>query len=237
VDNTSAAKWTNMSVAAPGETTVSGNVFVPKTREVFGHDADGNLTNDGRWSYTWDGENRLVKMQPSGTVTVPEGAKRKLDFSYDFKGRRIQKAACLWTNSAWMLVLSNRFVYDGWDLVAELNATNNNNLIRSYVWGLDLSGSIQGAGGVGGLLAVNDAANGIHFAAFDANGNISALAKATDGCGSATYEYGPFGEVIRATGPMAKANPFRFSSKYQDDETDLLYYGYRYTARARKVAG
>jgi RHS repeat-associated protein len=40
--------------------------------------------------------------------------------------------------------------------------------------------------------------------------------------------YGPFGEVIRATGPMAKANPFRFSTKYQDDESDLLYYGYRY---------
>lgn len=39
---------------------------------------------------------------------------------------------------------------------------------------------------------------------------------------------GPFGEVIRATGPMAKANPLRFSTKYQDDETDLLYYGYRY---------
>ena len=42
------------------------------------------------------------------------------------------------------------------------------------------------------------------------------------------YEYGPFGEVLRATGPMAKANPFRFSTKYQDDETNLLYYGYRY---------
>src|ERR1035441_1363308 len=42
------------------------------------------------------------------------------------------------------------------------------------------------------------------------------------------HEYGPFGEVIRATGPMAKANPFRFSTKYQDDETDLLYYGCRY---------
>jgi RHS repeat-associated protein len=38
---------------------------------------------------------------------------------------------------------------------------------------------------------------------------------------------GPFGEVLRATGPMAKANPFRFSTKYQDDETDLVYYGYR----------
>ena len=43
-----------------------------------------------------------------------------------------------------------------------------------------------------------------------------------------TTNLGPFGEVIRSTGPMAKANPFRFSTKYQDDETDLLYYGYRY---------
>jgi len=39
---------------------------------------------------------------------------------------------------------------------------------------------------------------------------------------------GPFGEVLRATGPMATANPFRFSTKFQDDETGLLYYGYRY---------
>jgi RHS repeat-associated protein len=38
------------------------------------------------------------------------------------------------------------------------------------------------------------------------------------------------GEVIRATGPMAKVNPFRFSTKYQDGETELLYYGYRYCA-------
>lgn len=27
---------------------------------------------------------------------------------------------------------------------------------------------------------------------------------------------------------MGKANPFRFSTKYQDGETDLLFYGYRY---------
>jgi len=27
---------------------------------------------------------------------------------------------------------------------------------------------------------------------------------------------------------MAKVNPFRFSTKYQDDESDLVYYGYRY---------
>ena len=48
------------------------------------------------------------------------------------------------------------------------------------------------------------------------------------GAKSRTTTFGPFGEVIRATGPMAKANPFRFSTKYQDDESDFDYYGYRY---------
>jgi RHS repeat-associated protein len=45
---------------------------------------------------------------------------------------------------------------------------------------------------------------------------------------SRTTNLGPFGEVIRATGPMAKANPFRFSTQYQDDETDLVCYLHRY---------
>jgi RHS repeat-associated protein len=44
----------------------------------------------------------------------------------------------------------------------------------------------------------------------------------------ATTTEAPFGEVLRATGPMATTCPFRFSTKYTDDETDLLYYGYRY---------
>jgi RHS repeat-associated protein len=41
------------------------------------------------------------------------------------------------------------------------------------------------------------------------------------------YEHGPFGELTRKSGTMAKANPFRSSTKYQDDESDFLYYGYR----------
>lgn len=50
---------------------------------------------------------------------------------------------------------------------------------------------------------------------------------------SSPNEYGPFGEVLRATGPMARVNPFRFSTKCQDDETDLLYYGYWYEKDGR----
>ena len=42
------------------------------------------------------------------------------------------------------------------------------------------------------------------------------------------YEYCPFGNIVKQTGQMAEENPFRFSTKYQDDETGLVYYGYRY---------
>ena len=123
---------------------------------------------------------------------------------------------------------TNRFVYDGWNLIAEVGTSGS--LIRSYVWGLDLSGSQQGAGGVGGLLEISyygpQTTN--CFVAYDGNGNIAALVNAGDGTVVANYEYGPFGEPIRITGLMAKVNPFRFSTKYQDDESDLLYYGYRY---------
>jgi RHS repeat-associated protein len=54
------------------------------------------------------------------------------------------------------------------------------------------------------------------------------LVAQADGSLSARYEYGPFGEAIRATGVMGKKNPIRFSTKYTDDQTGLLYYGYRY---------
>ncbi|HEY5915492.1 MAG TPA: RHS repeat-associated core domain-containing protein, partial [Verrucomicrobiae bacterium] len=182
------------------------------------YDADGNLTNDGRWYYTWDAENRLIRMATNTTV----GPQISLTFEYDSKSRRIRKQ--VWYSGSATNDL--RFVYDGWNLITTLNSQLST--LNSFMWGLDLSGSIQGAGGVGGLLEINDPEKGIHFASFDGNGNLNALVKAADGTTSARYEFGPFGEVTRATGPMAKANPFRFSTKYQDDETELLYYGYRH---------
>jgi len=43
-----------------------------------------------------------------------------------------------------------------------------------------------------------------------------------------TCSLSPFGELIRSSGPLAQANPFRFSTKYWDQESDLVYYGFRY---------
>ncbi|NLH73946.1 MAG: RHS repeat-associated core domain-containing protein [Verrucomicrobia bacterium] len=64
--------------------------------------------------------------------------------------------------------------------------------------------------------------------AYDGNGNVMALVDASNGNVCARYEYGPFAEPIRVSGPMAKLNPIRFSTKYTDNEFGFLYYGYRY---------
>ncbi len=115
--------------------------------------------------------------------------------------------------------------------MGELNANASNARLRTYVWGLDLSGTLERAGGVGGLLKVTDYTSGTthHFVAYDGNGNVAALVDAdTTGTVTARYEYGPFGEPIRATGTLARKNPLRFSTKYTDNETGLLYCGYRF---------
>ena len=105
---------------------------------------------------------------------------------------------------------------------------NNNAVVRTYTWGLDIRESSQGAGGVAGLLMVNAGSGGIHFPAYDLNGNVMGLVKAANGTISTRYEYGPFGEVFCSVGELAGENPFQFSTKYTDFETDLVYYGYRY---------
>jgi RHS repeat-associated protein len=152
-------------------------------------------------------------------------------------GRRIRKTVSTWNSSAYIVSSDTRFLYDGWNLVAEFassTSTSTLNLLRSYVWGLDLSGSAQGAGGVGGLLCIDlklptsTSSAGTFFPVYDGNGNILSAIDASNGTVAATYEYGPFGEPLRASGPAAANIPFRFSTKYTDPETGLLYYGYRY---------
>ena len=41
-------------------------------------------------------------------------------------------------------------------------------------------------------------------------------------------ETSPFAAVVASSGPMAKSNPFRFSTKWWDDETGIGWWGYRF---------
>jgi len=232
MNNTTGSVWQPVTLTATGLTTVTGNVFVARTPEVFSYDLDGNMTSDGRWNYTWDAENRLIKVE--SRPDTPSSSWRRIEWTYDALGRRIQQVTSIWTNNAWFVEENLKFVSDPMLFgrhIVELNATNNT-LVRSYAWGLDLSGTMDGAGGVGGLLwvtlhAASGPAAGTHFAAYDGNGNVVALVSATTGIETARYEYGPVGEPIRISGPAAILNPCRFSTKRTDPTTDLVLYEYR----------
>ena len=211
----------------------TGHAFVPKTPETFTYDADGNLLSDGRWNYFWDAENRLVRVE-SRTAT-PQQSWRTVQWQYDALGRRIRQTTWTWNagSGTWVLTEDLKFVSDPTQFgrhIAELRASDNA-LVRTYVWGLDLSGTEQGAGGVGGLLWLTSfqlpASSSTYFAAYDGNGNVAALVHAPSSMPHAHYEYGPFGEPIRVSGPAATLNPFRFSTERTDNTTDLSLYEYR----------
>jgi RHS repeat-associated protein len=212
-------------------------LFQPGYTETLDYDTDGNLTSDAKWTYSWDAENRLTAMEAKPwTALAGAPARQRLEFRYDSTGRRVQKRALTeipTTPGTWNLATETRFLYDGWNLIAEFEATSSQlpalSLKRSFAWGLDLTGSFTAAGGIGALLQITDATTGTRYLpTYDGNGNVATLVNATTGGLGASYEYNAFGEPLRANGAYAKTNPIRFSTKYTDNETGLIYYGKRY---------
>ena len=119
------------------------------------------------------------------------------------------------------------FFYDGWNLIEERIAyTNGTSSTIRYFWGKDLSGTLQGAGGVGGLLYLT--IDGVPFVPdYDNIGNITRYLDA-NGNSVAQYTYDAFGGTVSQSGSLASFFRHRFSTKYLDIETGLYYYGYRF---------
>jgi RHS repeat-associated protein len=181
-----------------------------------------------------------------------------VEFACDYFGRRIEKKVSTYDGDDWVLTADRRFVWagggtGGWLMLMELEDGGTGfQPVRSYTWGLDLAGQmgacgtgfqpvsgaacLESAGGIGGLLAVHDTTVGESGAdyiyTYDANGNVGQVIDLAGASASAslvaTYEYDPYGNLTAQTGDYADINPFRFSTKYWDDETGLGYWGYRY---------
>ncbi|WP_165961170.1 RHS repeat-associated core domain-containing protein [Qipengyuania sediminis] len=161
----------------------------------FGYDANGNLTSDGTYTFTYDVENRMVATGSGSTSAT---------LRYDPLGRLYEVSG-----SATGIT---RFVHDGSDLVAEYDAGGN--LLRRYVHGADETYDdplvwFEGAG-------VSDAARrylyaderGSVVAVTDANGNALAI--------NAYDEYG-----IPKSGNQGR---FQYTGQAWIPELGLYYY-------------
>ena len=59
---------------------VTGRVLVAQSPEAFTYDADGNMTSDGRFRYTWNAENRLVRAEELYAPTNREPYATRYDY-------------------------------------------------------------------------------------------------------------------------------------------------------------
>ncbi|KFB69757.1 RHS repeat-associated core domain-containing protein [Candidatus Accumulibacter vicinus] len=193
------------NILGTGRTYDAGNRLTQDTDFNYSYDANGNLiskqhrTTGARSVYTWNARNQLVRLErfPDATATVPN---KVLSFTYDPLGRRASK-----TEDG----VSERYVYDGSDLIGVLDSLHS--VQRRFSFGTGIDEPLRMAGSTGARY-------------FHANhlGSVMALSASTGVVSQ--YNYDPYGKT-RLTGEAA--NPFRYTGREQDAE-DLYYYRARY---------
>jgi RHS repeat-associated protein len=215
-DFTFAASGLTLSDGTNSFTTVATNVYGISSTNILnvnypvtvsmGWDRNGSLTNDGLRTFCFDSENRLTN------VFVP--GQWSMVVQYDGLNRMRVRREC---DGAGNVLSETRYLYDG-KLVVQERDSNSVPLV-TYTRGLDKSGSMQGAGGIGGLLARTDhlqtnAALKTVFYQADGNGNVTALMDGQENI-VGRYLYGPYGRLIGQWGTMASVNTVQFSSMLQ----------------------
>ncbi len=223
---------------------------MPTVSYTRGTDLSGSLEGSGyRWHWEYDDENRLVALyffdNIDSTMEQPLAVEDWHSvFVYDGMGRLRQRVdhVAVYDEDLEMFVWEGAgfacYVYDGWRVIQERNSVSTP--VVSYTRGTDLSGSLEGAGGIGGLLARSHGYSSGNWSTHnfyhaDGNGNVTYLVNSSQGL-AASYRYDPYGRTISSSGSLASANGYRFSSKEHFDRgiqsgwMPLYYYGYRWYA-------
>jgi RHS repeat-associated protein len=246
VNSTTATEYADGTFAATNFTPVSGNnTYSASAQDTYGrsstsavtvnlpasasyaYDANGNLLTNGTEVLVWNDENELV-------TNVVAGAWQSV-FVYDGKMRRRIEKDYSWNGSSWTQTNEIHFIYDGNVILQHRDGNNLPTLTLTR--GNDLSASLQGAGGIGGLLAMTQNAlmlqaatqpQATSFYHADGNGNVTMLINANQAIvGKALYD--PFGNFLALSGAQAGLNPYWYSSKpihWPSGKYDFLYRWY-----------
>ncbi len=210
--NTLTATYTGPAFTnVPMTATDTSTVVLGDT--AYTHDANGNLTGDATFLYQYDLANQLTNVvRKADNTTV-------LQCRYDALGRRVEAIRSDGT--------VDRYVYFPGSFLVLAVLDGSNNPKEFYTRGPDLSGTLDFAGGIGGILACtySSSPSSTLFHHADLMGNIIALSDSSATLTS-TFRYTPFGQFIAST--TNSIPRYRFSSKELDADVNLIYYGYRY---------
>jgi len=200
-------------VTLPNSTSADGlvdkaNRLTSWNGQTLTYDDNGNLTSDGTNSYVWDARNWLVQIKDgSGQITA--------SFSYDALGRRQSKTV----NG-----VSTGYLYDGPNIVQELNGVAVDNSLPANVRANYISGGLDEV--FAQLSGMGASAKVISYLS-DAIGSTIRL---TDSAGNklVDYTYDAYGNTTADT-PVN--NPFQYTGR-ENDGNGLYFYRARYYAPA-----
>ena len=169
------------------------NRLTSTTAATYTYDNNGNMLTKidaaGTRTFGWNSENRLKQVTLPGGLTV--------SYKYDALGRRIQR-----TTSAGA---DERFVYDGQDVLLDLNSSLA--VVTSYINGL----------GIDDHLRQTNTTTGVSYFLTDHLGTTTTL---TDSTGNVveTLSYDSFGNNSGST-----RTRYTYTGRERDPDTGLLY--------------
>ena len=151
---------------------------------------------------------------------------------FALRRRRVTREEIKGSSGQWVLASETRYVYDGMGVIQERNI--NGVPTVAYTRGPDLSGTLEGAGGIGGLLARSEwdgSAWSRHaFYHSDGVGNVTVLAvpNGSEIVLEGSYRYDPFGRLIGIPTDLAAINTQRYSSKDWHNASGFYSFSYRF---------
>ena len=184
--------------------------YLPATNS-FSYDLNGNLLNDTNRNFAYDDENQLISVYVTNAW--------RCDFVYDGKFRQRVEKDYAWQGGTWIQTNEIHFIYDGNVVIQERNVSNipqvtytrsGSTLLARTDYGQEIPGAPTTA-----------------YYHLDGNANVTMLIYANQ-IVAAKYQYGPFGEMLSLSGPLAPFNTYRFASKEWNDRAGIYYFGRRY---------
>jgi len=182
----------------------SANELNEDANFTYQYDNNGNMTRKTAkvggavTQYEYDAENKLVR------VVSPSNT---ANYKYDGLGRRVEKEVIAGTTT------TTRYVYDNEDILLELNGSNA--ITARYTHGP----------GIDEPLIVERAGASFYYHA-DGLGSITELTNQS-GTVAQRYTYSSFGKIESQLDPNF-VQPYTYTSREFDRETELVYYRSRY---------
>ena len=232
----SGLRATHSDLLASGawSSNAAGETSQARGRPVV-NDLLGRVTSLDGWNHTYSCDGLLLSSEPS----APAEGSRRSTHAYDALGRRVRTVVQAYVGGQWVAFSATERDFIGrLPLGIETSFADGSLKSWRFLRGPDVSGTLEGAGGARGVLAVLKDASSWKAVAADTLGNVLALAGVNGDFQRRTFD--PWGNPLTrdASGSLRASTlqerradydalPLAWASQEVDPDTGLTHYHFR----------